>query len=164
MAKSAKKKKKTETQVAAQRMHNRATKGNNTRNRPCVWETRRIKDDDGKYRTDVVEYDSKTKWDWSKIYDAATDQNGVTRLVRKRRDKQPPLYEPFDTLLEDWEEGIRNYAMEWDAQIDRIQLDNGWFRYIVYQKVERTVFTLLTVESPKNIHFGGRKKFRKRRK
>lgn len=164
MAKAAKKKQKTEAQAATQRTHNRATKGNNSRNRPLVWDRRLVKEDDGTYTKDVVEYDSKTQWDWMKIYDAATDQQGVTRLVRKKREKQPPLYEPYDTLLEDWEEGIRAFALDWGAQIDRAQLDNGWFRYTVYQKAGENTFTLLTVDSPKNIHFGGRKKFRKRRK
>lgn len=163
MAKAAKKKQKSGETAPNQRRHNRATKGNNSTNRPCIWDVRLIKDDDG-YHKETVEYENKTQWDWSMIYDSVTGQDGVARLIRKKRDKQQPLHEPYNTLLEDWEDGIRAYAMEWNAQIDRIQLDNGWFRYVVFQKNEGEEFVLLTIDSPKNIHFGGRKKFRKKNK
>lgn len=170
MGKQAKKKQKSDTQAAEQKIHNRATRFSNTKNRQIIWDKKKRKKENGLEDTYLVTYPPNTQWDWSKIYDAAPDQDGTMRLVRKKSDKQPPLYEPYDMLLEDWEDGIRGYAEQYvNAKIEREQLSNGRFIYTVFQKVKdnknkEVKLTLLTIESPRNIHFGGNKKFRKRRK
>lgn len=169
MAKAAKKKQKTSSQEANQRRHSRATRGSNSTNRPIIWEHRRMKTKQG-FVDDIVEYPSNTMWDWSLIYDAVTDPyTEKTKLIRKKSDKQKPLYEPFDTLLENWEDGLRSYAFHNSAEIHRNQLPDGRYEYTVWKlawnrlKGEDEKKVLLTVTSQQNCHFGKKKKFRKKK-
>lgn len=157
MGKTAKKKEKSAAQAATQRRHNRATRGNNTKNRPIEWKQN-------------VLYNPWLQWDWSRTHDALVDPNdGRTVLVKKKPEKQQPLPEPIDLLLSDWEDGLRSYALEKDAEIERTPLIDGRYKYTVWKesfdqlRSERSKEVLLTVESPRNLHFGRRKKFRKKR-
>ena len=169
MGKQAKKKQKSESEAKGQKTHNRATRGINTSRRPCVWETRqeKYKDSDGNdaVRTVNVNYPNNTQWDWSLMYDAVPDEDGVMRLMRRKPEKQKPLHVPFNELLNDsWEEDLAQYAEEKSAGINRTPLGAGRFQFEVFReeynpmtsKNERKV--LLTVDSPRNMHVAVGKK------
>lgn len=178
MGKQAKKKQKTEAQAKAQKRHNRGTRGINTKRRPCVWDTRQeiYKDSDGneKERTVKVTYPPYLQWDWSRIYDAVVDDEGRTRLMRRKPDKQKPLPSPLDTLLEDtWETDLNDYAERHKAKVERTPIGDGIFRYEVWRneinkrtnKPERKV--ILAVDSPRSkatLVKKKKRKFSKRKK
>lgn len=174
MGKQAKKKIKSEAQANTQKRHNRATRGCNTKRRPCVWETRQevYKDEDGneKTRTIKITYPNNLLWDWSRIYDAVVDNDGVTKLMRRKPAKQKPLPAPLDTLLDDaWEDDLKAYAEEQESAVDRTILGDGRFRYEVWReesskwtgKPERRV--ILSVDSSRSVHVKKKKKFSRKR-
>jgi len=175
MGKQAKKKQKTDGQGKTQKNHNRATRGVNTKRRACVWETRQenCKDKDGNpaVKTVKVTYPNNTQWDWTLLYDAVPDEEGVTRLMRRKPEKQKPLPAPFNELLNDnWDEDLAQYAEEQHAGIDKSSIGGGRFRFEVFreeydrQTGKNRKKVLLTMDSPRNTYVPKSKKgFRKKR-
>lgn len=160
-----------ESKVEGRRRHNPATRYSNSRHKPCVWESYKVKDSEvGKYVREDITYPSDTQWDWSRIFDAVRDDEGVTRLMPKKNNRLRGLDKPFDTLLDDWEEGLKAFADRHDAQIERFPLTSGRFEYEVYRKYinsdgDRDKEVLFTFTSPKSIYVRRRrKKFNKRTK
>jgi len=178
MGKQAKKKQKSEAQIKGQKRHNKANRGINTKRRPILWETReRVKKD--KDGNEVIEqfdvtYPPNILWDWSRIYDAVTDDEGITRLVRRKPEKQKPLPAPLDTLLDDtWEEDLQAYADDHNAGVSKTPVGGGRFTHEVWREEyspitgkneRRVLLTVAGARSTKVPTTKKRKKFSRKRK
>lgn len=156
MGKQAKKKQKTEAQAAKQKVHNRATRGINTRKRGALWAKRRFKTKDAEgnevERTYNIYVPPGTMW----------DPFNPNKMDPKRN---PP--EPFDALHLDWAEELTHYAMDMEAKIGRLAVGEGMFLYRVYkgENIDEPDEVLLEVQSPRKfVHFKGKQKKKKAQK
>jgi hypothetical protein len=164
MGKQAKKKQKTEGTAKDQQRHNRATRYSCSKNRPIVWD-RAVMQDGDIYE---VLLPPNTQWDWSRTHDAVTVDDGTTKLMPK---KQPNLYEPFDTLLDDFGDNLRGFAEFHKAKIERDVVREGYFKYTVYREIVDHMRpkgkgreTLLTVDSSQNLNVGSPRRRRRRKR
>jgi len=110
--------KKEKTSNLKQRVHNRLTRGMNTKKRGPLWAIRKYKtkNDNGEevereYRVYVPVRTFLDPWDKKTYTDAQ---------------------EPLDSLGLDWQEEFQHYAAEHNARIGKRKLEDGRYQHVVY--------------------------------
>lgn len=167
--------KKTDTN---QQNHNSATRGINTKRKLILWERREVvkksKDEGGAETIEYVDvkYPPNMMWDWTRIYDAVSNNEGVTRLMKRKSDRQKPLQAPLDSLLNNsLDEDIVGYAEEHNARVVRTPLGDGRFRFEVvteqadFHTNKNKTVVLLTVDGARGTSVPiKRKKFSRKKR
>ncbi len=155
MGKQAKKKNKSEAEIAKQRRHNRSTKGVNTRKQGSLWALRqhKVKNDENK---DVIEIEQIRV-----PYDAMWNPFDSTRYGEYAQ-------EPFDSLSLNWVEEIQHYAIENEAKLDTVTLANGKYLHKVIKQnkdskvADEVLFQIETSSRLLNNNRGPRRRSRRK--
>lgn len=158
MGKQAKKKNKTEAQVASQRRHNRATRGINTKKQGALWAIREYKveqkNEDGKKEVVTETEEVRVPYDamWNPF-----DSSRYSEFAP----------EPFDALQLNFVEELQHYAVENEAKLDTLTLDNGRYLHRVIKESKNPDDpdeVLLQIESSRKLMMNRGPRRRSRRK
>lgn len=103
------------SQSGKRRIHNKATKGNNTRKRGATWERLFVIKTDKK-TGEETEVSFETRVPYGTLYDPSLDSAKY-------------LNSPFDAIQLDWVDELAHYAARINGKIIRDVVPNGMFEY-----------------------------------